>query len=88
MSVHNAILTYLEAQLTNALITVPTAALGEGETDPAIAGLVTLGPLQGDPDPDQARISVTLARKRSGRDHRGIWGICNVGVVGRRDRRD
>ena len=31
MSVHNAILTYLEAQLTDALITVPTAALAKAK---------------------------------------------------------
>ncbi len=52
--IHDAILNYVRDELQDALIdAIPT-------DDPARAGVVTLGPLQGDPDPDQARISVTL----------------------------
>ena len=66
-SIHDAILDYLEAQLTAALITAPTAAallaaplVAALTTDPAIAGIVMQGPLQGNPAPDKARISVTI----------------------------
>lgn len=52
--IHEDILDYIEAELKKALIdNVP-------EDDPARAGIVTQGDLQGDPDPDAARISVTL----------------------------
>ena len=52
--IHEALLDYAEAELTAALITNIPA------DDEARAGVVTQGSLQGDPDPDQARISVTL----------------------------
>lgn len=55
--IHEAILTYLETQLTNLLITVPKAA---DASDTAIPSLVSQGPLQGSPAPDKARISVTI----------------------------
>lgn len=66
-SIHDAILDYLETELTAALITDPTSAALTAapedpvlETDPAIAGIVSQGPLQGSPAPDKARISVTI----------------------------
>jgi hypothetical protein len=52
--IHNLIMQKLQSELQTALITnIPT-------DDPAIAGVVKIGPLQGDPDPDVARISVTI----------------------------
>jgi hypothetical protein len=52
--IHNEILTHIQAALQAALIDdIP-------DDDLARAGIVMLGPLQGNPDPDQARISVTL----------------------------
>ncbi|MEM4204961.1 MAG: hypothetical protein QXS54_12915 [Candidatus Methanomethylicaceae archaeon] len=52
--IHHAIMTKIAEQLTQKLITeVPTS-------DPARVGVVVFGPLQGNPDPDEARISVTI----------------------------
>lgn len=52
--IHDQIMTFLEEELQNALIdAIPT-------DDDARAGVVMLGPLQGDPDPDVARISITI----------------------------
>ena len=54
MSIHNLILDKVEASLLEALYTnIPT-------DDTARVGVVIQGPLQGNPDPDQARISITL----------------------------
>lgn len=55
--IHSVLLLRAQALLQQVLIDDPTAADPE---DPAIAGVVMIGPLQGDPDPDTARISVTL----------------------------
>jgi hypothetical protein len=55
--IHNSILLVVKSGLELALITNPTIV---DPTDPAIAGVVKLGDLQGDPDPDVARISITL----------------------------
>ena len=52
--IHNLILNKLQSELTLNLITNIDAA------DIARAGIVKIGPLQGDPDPDVARISVEL----------------------------
>jgi len=53
--IHDAILEHLQGVLKAALID------NIAEDDPSRAGVVVLGPLQGDPmDPDVARISVTL----------------------------
>lgn len=53
--IHNPILVKVQEVLQNALITSIT-----DPTDKAKAGVVMVGHLQGDPDPDQARISVTI----------------------------
>jgi len=52
--IHDEILNTVKDALTVALITTP------GSSDDAVAGVVKLGDLQGNPDPDNARISVTL----------------------------
>ena len=52
--IHNEIMKKLEAVLTQKLITEIS------EDDPTRAGVVRMGPLQGDPDPDEAEISVAL----------------------------
>ncbi|MCB2146593.1 MAG: hypothetical protein KQI81_08970 [Deltaproteobacteria bacterium] len=52
--IQDAILLTLQAKLQIVMID----ALEEG--DPTRAGVVKIGDLQGDPDPDQARISITL----------------------------
>jgi len=54
MGIHNEVLNHIKDQLQADLIDDIEA------NDAAIAGVVMLGPLQGDPDPDVARISVTL----------------------------
>lgn len=52
--IHAELINFIRDQLEKALITnVP-------EDDNARAGVVKLGPLQGDPDPDEARISVEV----------------------------
>lgn len=52
--IHNAILTYLQDYLEDEMITnIPTSDLSR-------AGVVKIGDLQGEPEPDEARISVTL----------------------------
>jgi hypothetical protein len=52
--IHDAILDKLQSELQVALI--DSLAVD----DPARAGVIMQGPLQGNPDPDEARISVTL----------------------------
>lgn len=52
--IHNAILLVVRDTLERDLITNINPA------DPAIVGIVKLGDLQGEPDPDAARISITL----------------------------
>jgi hypothetical protein len=52
--IHNEILKTVETALNAALIT------DVGSSDVAAAGIVKLGSLQGEPDPDTARISITL----------------------------
>ena len=52
--IHDLILVYVRDALQHSLID------GVPEDDPARAGIVTIGELQGDPTPDDARISVTL----------------------------
>jgi hypothetical protein len=52
--IHDLILEKLRGELQKALIDDLAA------DDPTRAGVVKIGPLQGDPDPDIARISVTL----------------------------
>ena len=54
MNIHDAIVNHVVEQLECALINDVPA------DDPARAGIVIPGPLQGDPDPDQARISVSV----------------------------
>jgi hypothetical protein len=52
--IHDPILSRLEESLSQALIeSVP-------EEDPARVGAIKVGPLQGEPDPDVARISIEL----------------------------
>lgn len=52
--IHDAILNRIKDRLTDVLITQVA------DDDPAKVGAVKLGDLQGDPDPDDSRISVTL----------------------------
>jgi hypothetical protein len=60
--IHDAILEKLQAELERALITeVP-------EGDDTRAGVVKIGPLQGEPDPDVARISVELYANDPGQE--------------------
>lgn len=54
MGIHDAVLEYVQAELERVLVTNVAA------TDPVRVGVVKIGPLQGDPSPDEARISVTL----------------------------
>ena len=54
MGIHNEILELVQSELEAALID------NVSTSDTARAGVVKLGPLQGDPEPDEARISVTL----------------------------
>jgi len=52
--IHDAIMQRLVTRLTQDLIT------GIDESDPARVGAIKLGPLQGEPEPDTARISLTI----------------------------
>jgi hypothetical protein len=52
--IHNLINLHIQAALQKALID------GVPLSDPARAGVISLAQLQGDPDPDEARISVSL----------------------------
>jgi len=54
MNIHDAIVGQLVDELTLHLIT------SQPVDDPARAGAIIPGPLQGDPDPDQARISISV----------------------------
>ena len=67
MGIHEAILDAVQARLQSALID----DLPAGDT--AAAGVVKIGPLQGDPDPDTARISVELYDNDP--DDTGIRGV-------------
>lgn len=52
--IHEEIMNLVQSTLQDALIdSIP-------EDDPARAGVIVLGPLQGNPDPDEARISVSV----------------------------
>ena len=55
--IHYAILDHLKTTLTADLI---TKVLEDDEDDNAVPGAIKIGPLQGDPDPDEARISVEI----------------------------
>jgi hypothetical protein len=55
--IHDAILEHVQAALQEALI---DDVKDVDPADPAIAGVVCIGPLQDEPAPDVARISVTL----------------------------
>lgn len=57
--IHLAIMNHIKATLQKALIDDWEPEEDE-DVDPAQAGVVKLGPLQGDPEPDDARISVTI----------------------------
>lgn len=52
--IHDAVLLATQVMLQKALIT------DIAEEDPARAGVVKIGPLQGEPEPDDARISVCI----------------------------
>lgn len=68
MSIHQAILEHLQSALQAALIDdIPLS-------DDARAGVVMIGPLQGTPEPDEARISVTLHENDPDR----FYGVKNV----------
>jgi len=70
--IHNAVLEHVNAALIKALITdIPTS-------DTARAGLVKIGPNQGDPSPDKARIIVSLFMNDPD-------NIAKGGVTGMRD---
>ena len=64
--IHDQILLHVQAALRKALIEDVTALPPDDPEappitpDPAVAGIVCIGPLQGEPAPDEARISVTL----------------------------
>ncbi|MGD0002885.1 MAG: hypothetical protein ABSE06_01505 [Anaerolineaceae bacterium] len=61
MGIHEEILGAVQTALIKALITDVTYAPEDNKpADTAVAGVVKIGPLQGDPDPDTARISVEL----------------------------
>jgi hypothetical protein len=65
VGIHEAILDSVQARLQSSLID----DLPAGDT--AAAGVVKIGPLQGDPDPDTARISVELYDNDP--DDQGVW---------------
>lgn len=52
--IHKAAMDYVKARLERDLVS------NVGNTDDAIPGAVKIGPLQGDPDPDTARISIEI----------------------------
>ncbi len=54
MGIHDAVLDYVQAALQEALISTISAS------DVTRVGVVKIGHLQGDPSPDEARISVTI----------------------------
>lgn len=64
-AIHKTVMDHLEKILTQALIT------NIGDTDPAFAGAVKLGPLQGNPEPDTARVSMTVHENDP--DDRNRW---------------
>ncbi len=57
--IHKAIMDYVRERLDRDLIdSIPLS--GDGNPDDALPGAIKLGPLQGDPDPDVARISIEV----------------------------
>lgn len=72
MSIHDAIILSLTQALTNALKDVIPV------DDTARVGSVTPGPLQGNPDPDQARISITVFEN----DPDAFYGGAISGIAG------
>lgn len=76
-SINKAIMDHLEDILTVALIDAPRA---ENASDPSIAGVVKQGPLQGEPAPDTARISVTLHENDPNNIDDKSWNDRIVGV--------
>jgi hypothetical protein len=55
--IHKAIMDYVQTRLERDLV---SSAGNSDPADDAIPGAIKAGPLQGDPDPDEARISVEL----------------------------
>ncbi len=58
--IHKAVMDYVKARLERDLVYNVNAVSSTGNSDDAVPGAIKLGPLQGDPDPDTARISVEL----------------------------
>lgn len=58
MGIHQAILDKVAEELTTAMITNIDGEVQEAKSTKV--GAISIGPLQGDPDPDRARISVEL----------------------------
>lgn len=60
--IHKSIMDYVKTRLERDLVAayMPDSAGNINPTDDAIPGAIKTGPLQGDPDPDVARISVEL----------------------------
>jgi hypothetical protein len=58
-AIHDAILLKVQSSLTKTMIT-DLAPIGGEAVDDTQAGVIKIGPLLGDPDPDAARISVEL----------------------------
>lgn len=57
--IHKAVMDYVKARLERDLI-LTVSSDGNSGNDDTVAGVVKLGPLQGEPDPDVARISVEV----------------------------
>lgn len=57
IGIHEAVMTYIQARLERDMIERASDPPGAGST---VAGVVIQGALQGDPDPDQARISIEV----------------------------
>ena len=58
--IHKAVMDYVKTRLERDLIERVLSSDGNPADDDTAAGVVKLGPLQGDPDPDVARISVEV----------------------------
>ena len=72
--IHDEILDAVQAQLTTDLITDPVAA---DPNDIAVPTVIQQGPLQSDPDPADARISVTLHEN----DPDGVYKPANTNMT-------
>lgn len=72
--IHDAILTAVMAQLTVDLIDIPVAA---DPDDVAVPTVIQEGPLQSEPDPADARISVTLHEN----DPDGVYKPANTNLT-------